>query len=57
MKRVKIGFTESSKAVTADIDVEYSGEEIPDKDEILREAQELYTKAELFSKNRSINKL
>jgi hypothetical protein len=57
MKRVKIGFTESSKAVTADVDIEYSGDNLPDNDAILKETRDLYDKAEEFSRKKTIQRL
>jgi len=57
MKRVKIGFTESSKAVTADVDIEYSGDSLPDNEIILKEARDLYDKAEEFSRKKTIQRL
>jgi hypothetical protein len=58
LKRIKIGFTESSKAVTASVDVEYTGStDLPSNDEILKEARDLYDKAEEFSRKKTIQKL
>lgn len=58
MRKVKVGFREQSKAVTAEVDIEYSGEnnDKPTAD-ILREAQELYDEASKFSKMKTMQKL
>ncbi len=56
MKKIKIGFSESSKSVTAHVEISIKGESLKGSD-IINEAKELYKEAEVFSKMKSFEKL
>ena len=53
-KKIKIGFTEQSKAVTADVSIE--SDEMS-TDDILKETRELFELASKFSKIKTLEKL
>lgn len=55
-KTIKVDYTEQSKAVTTSIKVEYSGEDIPSNEEILKESQKLYEDASKYSVVKSMQK-
>ena len=55
-KTVKVGFTENTKAVTVDVKVEYSGEEVPTNEEIRKESEQLYEEASKFSARKTMQK-
>lgn len=56
MKKIKIGFREQSKAVTAEVDLTYEGTD-QTNEEVLEEAKALYEEACKYSKLKSMQKL
>lgn len=56
-KKVKIGYDESSKAVTAHVEIEYSGDGVPSNEETLKEVQALFDLAEKYSVAKTMRKV
>lgn len=56
-KRVKVAYSEQSKAVTCDVTVEYSGEGIPTNEEIKQETEDLFDKAQKYSILKTMEKI
>lgn len=56
MRTVKIGFNESSKAITADVTMQWQLEqgETFNKDELLKEVTELFEKAQAYAANKTM---
>ena len=53
-KRVIIEYDEQSKAVTAKVNIEYSGDNLPPNEDILKETNELFDSAQRYALNKSI---
>lgn len=48
-KEVSITYTEQSKAVVVTTKVDYSGDNIPSNEDIIKEAQDVFTTAHRFA--------
>lgn len=55
-KTVLVQFSEQSKGVTADVRVEYTGEDCPSNEQVLKEARELFAEAYRTSSTYSMQK-
>ena len=55
-KTIKIEFNEQSKTVTATVKIEITKEEDFNGEEVLKEAQELFDKANNYSLTKTMNK-
>jgi hypothetical protein len=55
-KTIKITYTEQAKAVVCTTQIGYTGEGVPSNDDVLKEAQDLYDKASLYSVRKSMQK-
>lgn len=55
-KTIKVTFTEQAHAVVATTQVEYSGDNIPSKEDVLSEAQDLFEKATQYSARKTMQK-